>query len=120
MTLPGRIALVAALLLALAPPGARAEPDGITRFVEGLATESDECTFLLDLCDGAGSALGRAERTPRSADVLAARQAAIADAKVRDARDAARAIERKRGERLECFDARACRGIVPRARKPRD
>jgi hypothetical protein len=106
-----------ALFALLAASAARAEPDGITRFVEGLPTESDECTFLLDLCDGADGALGRAERTPGAADALAARQAAIADAKVRDARDAARAIERKRGHRLACFDHRACRGIVPRARK---
>jgi hypothetical protein len=78
-----------------------------------------ECEFLLDLCAGAQAAHERSDRTPASADVLAARQPAIAEVRVDDARMAARAIERKRGRRLECFDDREGRGIVPRARKAR-
>jgi hypothetical protein len=117
--MPVRATLVVIAFLATAVCDARAEPDGIARFVEGLPSESDECEFLLDLCDGAQASLDRAERTPGAADVLAARQAAIAEARVDDARDAARAIERKRGKRLACFEDRECRGIVPRPRKAR-
>jgi hypothetical protein len=107
------------LVLTLTASVASAQRTGITRFVDGLPNEDEECEFLLDLCEGAHASLGRAARTPAAADVLAARQAAIADARIDDAREAARAIERKRGRRLSCFDHRECRGILPRARKAR-
>jgi len=109
--------LVAVALLASSAGDVSAEPKGVAGFVEGLPSEADDCEFLLDLCEGAQASLDRAERTPGASDVLAARQAAIADARIDDARDAARAIERKRGRRLACFDDRECRGIIPRSRK---
>jgi hypothetical protein len=114
-----RATLVALVLLAALTCDARAEPAGVERFVDGLPSEADECEFLLDLCEGAQASLDRAVRTPGAADVLAARQAAIAEARIDDARDAASAIERKRGRRRACFDDRECRGIVPRPREAR-
>ena len=114
-----RALLVVALLVAgLARARADDGSAGIENFVAGLGSESDECAFLRQLCVGARASLRREAETPPNADVLASRQGGIADARVRDAVNASRAIERKRGRRLACFDDADCTGIVPPA-KPR-
>jgi hypothetical protein len=106
--------VAAALLVAGALPALARDPERIARFVQGLPSEADECAFLRQLCRGAEESLGREARTPGGRDLLATRQAAIAEARVLDARDAARAIERKRGRRLACFDDPVCRRILPK------
>jgi hypothetical protein len=113
-----RVPWVVGLLVAILAPARADDGVGVQNFVAGLRGEADECRFLLQLCAGARASIGRAEGTPASADILASRQSDIAAARVGDAVHAARAIERKRGRRLPCFDEPVCAGIVPPA-KPR-
>lgn len=102
----------AAVLVALVLVGvARAS---VTDAIDSLGSEADECGLLIALCKIAQSSVDRAEGTPPTADVLATRQSLNADARVDEAREAARAIERKHGRRLACLDDEACAGIVPK------
>jgi hypothetical protein len=112
--------LGAAVAVVIGPGPTRADDgsEGITRFVAGLPTETEECTFLRQLCVGAAASRDREAETPPSADVLASRQGGIAAARLRDAATAARAIERKRGRRLACFEDGPCRRVLPRPGTP--
>jgi hypothetical protein len=102
--------------MTLAVTAARAPASGLEDLVASLSSETEECNFLSSLCRAARVSSARAEGTPSNADVLSTRQALVADARTRDAIDAAHFIERKRGRRLACFDVEPCAGIVPKAR----
>jgi len=99
------------------PPAAAVDLEsGMADFVAGLPTETVECDFLQSLCRAAWLSAGRTEGTPPSADFLATREGLIADARLREAVDAADAIEHKRGRRLPCFTEDDCKGVLPRPR----
>ena len=103
--------LITAVLLVAAPVAAG--PGNLAVYVGSLPDETAECAFLAQLCQGARASIGRTERTPPSRDVLASRQAGVAGGRMDDVVAAARAIERKRGRRLACFDREPCLGLVP-------
>lgn len=109
-----RTLAVVAAALALAAPRARAlDPGpGIEAFVEALPSEDDECGFLQSMCRGAVASAGRAESTPSQLDRLVTKQALTASQQYDEANLAARAIERKHGKRLACFDQDWCAGIL--------
>jgi hypothetical protein len=100
-------------MLVLAARAAASVEDAI----RSMRSEKDECGLLIALCKIARRSIERAESTPPTADFLSTRQSANANARAIEAADAARAIERKRGRRLACFDDVACAGIVPTARR---
>jgi len=112
----GRIVLAyaAAFVLSAASAGA-----SVVDAIDSMGSEADECGLLIALCKIAGRSAARAEGTPSSADLLATRQTLNADARIDEAVDAARAIERKHGRRLACLDDDACAGIVPKPRPAR-
>jgi hypothetical protein len=112
----GRIVLAyaAAFVLSAASAGA-----SVVDAIDSMGSEADECGLLVALCKIASRSAARAESVPSSADLLATRQALNADARIDEAVDAARAIERKHGRRLACLDDDACAGIVPKPRPAR-
>jgi hypothetical protein len=104
-----------AIVLALGGPAWASDLDArMTDLVEALPSVREECGFLHSLCRAAAVSLDRAEGTPPSADLLASRQALLAEARVRDARTAADAIARKRGARPACAADDVCRGVLDR------
>lgn len=112
---PARGTVILAVL-ALAVTAARVPASGLEGVVYSLGSEAEECNFLRTLCRAARASGARAEGTPSEADLLSTRQALVADTRIREAVDAARFIERKRGRRLACFDTEPCAGIVPKPR----
>jgi hypothetical protein len=112
----GRAALLCATAFVLSVASAGAS---VVDAIDSMGSEADECGLLIALCKIASRSAARAEGTPSSADLLATRQALNADARIDEAVEASRAIERKRGRRLACFDDDACAGIVPKPRPAR-
>ena len=84
--------------------------EGAAQWAERLDTEKEQCQMLLQLCHQATDALDSAALAPRGRDVLASRNAGMANLRVEDAVSAARVFMRKNGgKRLSCFGAPDCR-----------
>jgi len=80
------------------------------RWAERLETEKEQCQMLIQLCRQATAELGNAAGTPPAADVLASKNAGMAELRVEDAVSAARVFLRKNGgRRLPCFDDPSCK-----------
>ena len=105
----GRRSAVAFAFVALLSAPALAS-EGAAQWAERLDTEKEQCQMLLALCRQATDDLHDAASTPPGRDVLATRNAAMANLRVEDAVSAARVFMRKNGgKRLPCFDAPVCR-----------
>ena len=105
-------------LLARPHASSRAGESAAAALAAQAPTDADQCELLRRLCHAAVLAGARASDTPRTSrtDTLMVSQEGKAALAARDARDAARVIERRHdGRRLPCFDEPECRFLGPSA-----